>query len=386
MKAQILSGRFSSFNVSPKRGFTVIEILVGSLIMLAIIMATLALYTKSNRVSVDQQGFAELQHDVRAAMYFVSRDIRSAGIGLITDIVGCSLEGIDGHGPAPESPDSLKLMGGFDAPLSLSVQDVDGTNFKVDASEMNNNPYQEEDYENMDIIITSQICPGCFAIRHISNVSWPDGGSPATFVMPPGQSNFNPPGGLSDTGCAQECWADAKITFVEIKQYWLDTTGNPGDYPDLNPVVGQDGYLGIPYTLYLTSIDKNESITHMPLALNIENLQFQYFGDLDDDGILDAPIDWENSNWTIDPINDDEATKQAKMDLIRRIHMVRIWVLGRTKNPYMGVSGIPSTNLHLYRRPAVANSPVGEETDKHRRFLLESTAQIRNLSLNLYNH
>jgi len=386
MKAQILSGRFSSFNVSPKRGFTVIEILVGSLIMLAIIMATLALYTKSNRVSVDQQGFAELQHDVRAAMYFVSRDIRSAGIGLITDIVGCSLEGIDGHGPAPESPDSLKLMGGFDAPLSLSVQDVDGTNFKVDASEMNNNPYQEEDYENMDIIITSQICPGCFAIRHISNVSWPDGGSPATFVMPPGQSNFNPPGGLSDTGCDPGCWADAKITFVEIKQYWLDTTGNPGDYPDLNPVVGQDGYLGIPYTLYLTSIDKNESITHMPLALNIENLQFQYFGDLDDDGILDAPIDWENSNWTIDPINDDEATKQAKMDLIRRIHMVRIWVLGRTKNPYMGVSGIPSTNLHLYRRPAVANSPVGEETDKHRRFLLESTAQIRNLSLNLYNH
>jgi hypothetical protein len=386
MKAQILSGRFSSFNVSPKRGFTVIEVLVGSLVMLAIIMATLALYTKSNRVSVDQQGFAELQHDVRAGMYFLSRDIRSAGIGLVTDIVGYSIEGIDGQGPAPESPDSLKLMGNFDSPMDLAIRYSTGVVFEVDLSELIKNPYQAEDYEGRDIIITSVACPGCFAIRHIHNVGWPSGGSSGTFNMPPGQSELNPPGGLSDTGCDIACWADAKITFTQIKQYWLDTTGNPGDYPGLNPVVGQDGYLGIPYTLYLTSIDESESITHMPLALNIENLQFQYFGDFDDDGIMDGPIDWDNSNWTIDPINDDEATKQAKLELVCRIHMVRIWVLGRTKNPYMGVSGTPSANLHLYRRPAVANSPRGEETDKHRRFLLESTAQIRNLSLNLYNH
>lgn len=385
MKAQILNGRFSSFNVSPKRGFTVIEILVGSLIMLAIIMATLALYTKSNKVSIDQQGFAELQHDVRAAMYFLSRDIRSAGTGILTGLIGYSIEGIDGHGPSSELSDSIKLMGNFYDPLDMTVEFLAGVQFKVDVSELNNSPYQEEFFENRDVMITSPTCPGCFAVLHISNVAWPGGVSPATFTMPPGQSELNPPGGLSDTGCPSSCWVDAQITFVEIKQYWLDTTGNPGDYPDLNPVVGQDGYLGIPYTLYLTSIDENESITHMPLALNIENLQFQYFGDLDNDGILDGPLDWDNSNWTIDPM-DDEATKQAKLELICRIHMVRIWVLGRTKNPYVGVSGTPSTYLHLYKRPAVANSPVGEETDKHRRFLLESTAQIRNLSLNLYNH
>ncbi len=123
---------------------------------------------------------------------------------------------------------------------------------------------------------------------------------------------------------------------------------------------------------------------HIPLALNIESLQFQYFGDLDNDGILDGPTDWDNSNWTIDPM-DDEATKQAKLVLIKRIRMVKIWVLGRTKNPYASVSGIPPANLHLYRRPAVANSPVGEETDKRKRFLLESTAQIRNMSLSIYN-
>lgn len=384
MKGKTSTRNFPSFAFSSRCGFTVIEVLVGSLIMLAIIMLTLSLYTKSNKVAVDQQQFAEVQHDVRAAMFFVSRDIRSAGVGLLTDIGGYSLEGIDGHGPSPESPDSIKIMGNFSDPLNLTIQGEGGVQFKVDVSDLNNNPYQEEDYEDRDIIITSPTCPGCFAILYISNIGWPMGVAPATFTMPPGQSELNPPGGLSDTGCDPDCWADAKITFVQIKQYWLDTTGNPGDYPDLNLSVGQDGYLGIPYTLYLTTMGEGGGISHMPLALNIESLQFQYFGDLDNDGILDGPIDWDNSNWTIDPM-DDEATKQAKLEVISRIHMVRIWVLGRTRNPYVSVSGTPSANLHLYRRPAVANSAVGEETDKHRRFLLESTAQIRNLSLNIYN-
>jgi hypothetical protein len=384
MKGKTSTRNFPSFAFSSKGGFTVIEVLVGSLIMLAIIVATLSLYTRSNKVSVDQQQFAEIQHDVRAAMYFVSKDIRSAGVGLLTGLVGYSLEGIDGHGPSPESPDSIKLMGNFSEPLNLTIQGVGGSQFKVDMSELNNSPYQEEDYEGKEVMITSPTCPGCFANLYISNVGWPMGGVPATFTMPPGQSELNPPGGLSDTGCDPDCWDDAQITFIQIKQYWLDTTGNPGDYPDLNLSVGQDGYLGIPHTLYLTTIGEGGSITHMPLALNIESLQFQYFGDLDNDGILDGPTDWDNSNWTIDPM-DDEATKQAKLVLISRIHMVRILVLGRTRNPYVSVSGTPSANLHLYRRPAVANSAVGEEADKHRRFLLESTAQIRNMSLSIYN-
>jgi len=368
-----------------RKGFTLIEVLVGSLIMLAIIVATLSLYTRSNKVSVDQQQFAEIQHDVRAAMFFVSRDIRSAGVGLLTGIAGYSLEGIDGHGPSPESPDSIKLMGNYDDPLDLTVQFIGGVQFKVDFSELNNNPYQEAFYEDREVIIISPTCPGCFALRYISSISWPMGVAPGTFVMPPGRSELNPPGGLMDTGCPNNCWDDAICTFIQIKQYWLDTTGNPGDYPDLNLSVGQDGYLGLPYTLYLTGIDAvTGSCMHMPLALNVENLQFQYIGDFDYDGLTDPSTDWDNANWTINP-GDDAATREAKLDLIRRIRMVRIWVLGRTKNPYVSVSGTPPANLHLYRRPAIANSPLGNQGDNHRRFLLESTSNIRNRSLNIYN-
>jgi hypothetical protein len=187
--------------------------------------------------------------------------------------------------------------------------------------------------------------------------------------MQPGQSGLNPPGGLVDTGCSADCYDDGVLTFAQIKQYWLDSTGNPADYPDFTLTVGQDGYLGIPNTLYLTTLAEDGSITHMPLAQNIENLQFQY-NLVDGSGNFLGFADWDDG-WTTDDSS--------------RIRQVRIWVLGTTPDPFVSVSGEAPTNLHLYRRPAVANSPQASENDRHRRFLMESTANIRNLSLNIYN-
>jgi hypothetical protein len=368
------------------------EVLVGASIMLLIVLATLSLYTRSNKISADQQQFAELQHDVRSGMFFISRDIRNTGFGLVTDISGYSLEGIDGHGPSPESSDSIKLVGNFDFPLNLSIK-----NYMAGAGggaataflynwELENNPFDSaDDYEDKSVLLISTKCPGCFAFRYVpTNGLIGFKGPNPQINLPPGLSELNPPGGLLDTGCSTDCWEDAKITFMQIKKYWLDTTGNPGDYPDLSPTVGQDGYLGIPYTLYLTTLGEGGGITHMPLALNIENLQFQYGGDLDNDGFSDGLADWDNTNWTINP-GDDEATKQTKLGIIRRIGLVRIWVLGRTENVYVSISGTPSRNLYLYRRPAIANSPQSNQDDKHRRFLLESASNIKNHSLDLYN-
>jgi hypothetical protein len=65
---------------------------------------------------------------------------------------------------------------------------------------------------------------------------------------------------------------------------------------------------------------------------------------------------------------------------------VRFLILGKTANPYIGFSGAPSDAVrYIYGKPVVADSPAADEADKHRRFLLESTAQIRNMSLNVYN-
>jgi len=360
-----------------RKGFTLIELMVGSAVMMVIILGTLSLYVKSNRVSVDHQQFAELQHDVRSSMFFVMRDVRSTGVGLTDDVSGYFIEGVDGFGPSPESADSIKLAGNFDHPLKAKILKYQGgggggaaTAFLYEM-ELENSPYGCPDfYENRVIFIWSATCPGCFAWRYLpaNSVHGCESGA-VHFNMQPGKALWNPPGGLVDSNCAADCYEDGFVTFGQIKHYWLDTTGNPGDYPSLNLTVNQDGYLGLPNTLYLTTFSDTGSLEHMALAQNVENLQFQY-NRIDASGNFLGFTDWDAS-WTPDDIS--------------RIRQVRIWILGKTANPFVSVGKKAPSNLHLYRRPAVANSPVGSKDDKHRRFLLESTANIRNLSLNLYN-
>lgn len=370
-------------------GFTLFELLLASSVMLVVIFGALSLYMKSNRVSVDQQQFSELQHDVRSSMFFISRDIRSTGVGIATEIAGYFLEGRDGHGPSPSSSDSLKIMGNFEDPLDLRIEQYEegggeDTAYLYD-SELEKYSYGCPDYyEDRSYLIVSTKNPGCFTFRFVPSNSVSHCKGEAELSLQPATYELNPPGGLIDTGCAANCWDDGIITIAQIKHFWLDTTGNPGDYSDLNLTKGQDGYLGIPNTLYLTTTNEIGEVIHMPLAKNIENLQFQYNGDFDQDGQLDGFLDWDNANWTINP-TDDSATKQTKSERISQIRQVRLWILGRTRDLFVSVSDTPSTNIHLYRRPAMANVSAGTEDDRHKRFLLESTASIRNLALSIYN-
>jgi len=365
-----------------KKGFTIVEVLVGACIMLIVIVLSLELYSKSNKAAIDQMQIAEIQHDVRSATYFISRDVRNTGIGLAIS-PGYSIEGVDCHGPAPQFSDAIRLMGCFDDPLALTIKKYQGgmgggpsTAFLYDW-ELENMPYPIDYYIDKTVLIVSTTCPGSFAYRSITQVYGLDGTGVSKFSMVPGQSAINPPGGLIDTGAPSSCWEDGMVTFGQIMLYWVDTSGIPTDYPSLNLNVGVDGYLGVANTLYVTTM-----AGHMAIAFNIENLQLQYLGDLDYDGYQDASVDWDNTNWTIDP-GDDFAMRLGKLDLISRIRAVRMWVLGKTENPLVSRSAPAPLSLHLYRRPAIANSPIGQD-DNHRRFLVETTSNIRNHSLDLY--
>jgi len=362
-----------------RKGFTVMEVLVGSSIMLLIIVLTLSLYTESNKTAMSQMQLTGVQHEARSALFFITKDIKSTGVGLSINS-GYSIEGIDGFSPAPEFADAIKLMGCFGDPLNLTVEKYQGgegggsaTAFLYDW-ELENMPYPPEYYMDKTVMLVSATCPGCFAFRTITQVFGLDGTGVAKFSMIP-SSTANPPGGLVDTGCPVDCWQDGAVTFGDIMLYWLDTTGNPDDYPSLNLTVGVDGYMGIANTMYMT-----DATGHIAIAFNIENLQLQYMGDLDYDGYQDALADWDNTNWTVEA-TDDVSTRLGKLDLISRIRGVQIWVLGKTSTPF--ASGLGSALSHLYKRPAIANSPAGQE-DGHRRFLIQTMANIRNHCLDLY--
>jgi prepilin-type N-terminal cleavage/methylation domain-containing protein len=352
------------------RGFTLVELLVGSTILLVVVLATLSLYRTSNMIAVDQQQFAELQHGVRSGMYFITRDTRMAGIGLPIEFYGYALEGVDNETQgAVVEPDRLKILGNLDEPLNLRISNYQGSaaNLTVEDYSFEQVQYPDEFYDNKMVLIIPNPSSGCLAAepRTITHVTHDATGQNERLNFSPGLApGVNPPGGLAGTCPSSNDYDGGTVTFVNVNEYWLDVTGN---YPGLT--AGTNGYIGNGEgnILYLTVNGIN-----YPLARNVENLQFQYNGDMNDDGLLDGFVDWQ-SIWTND------------ITMVSRIRQVKIWVLGQTENPFVSVGANPPATLHLYRRPTIANSPGATDDDKHRRFLLESTANIRNLSLNIYN-
>ncbi|MFQ6038085.1 MAG: prepilin-type N-terminal cleavage/methylation domain-containing protein [Candidatus Aminicenantales bacterium] len=363
------SGWIEGF-LKKRRGFTLVELLVGSTVLLVVVLATLSLYRKSNQLAVDQQQYAELQHDVRSGMYFISRDARMAGAGLPLEFYGYAIEGVDNESQGGVvEPDRLKLMGNFEDPLNLPIQQYQGSAANLMLLDMSFEqfPYPDEYYEGKVVLIIPDPSSGCIngEVREITHVTHDNTGTDERLNFSPGLApGVNPPGGLSGTCPSSDDYDGGLVTFINVNEYWLDVTGN---YPGLT--AGTDGYIGNGEggVLYLTM-----NGIHYPLARNIENLQFQYNGDFDDDGNLDGFVDWQPA-WTGD------------IAMTSRIRQVRIWVLGCTPSPFVSVGANPPDNLYLYRRPPVANNPGSTQDDKHRRFLLESTANVRNLSLNIYN-
>ncbi|NIM59764.1 MAG: hypothetical protein GTO16_12615 [Candidatus Aminicenantes bacterium] len=416
MKAKILNRRFSSFDVSSRRGFTVIEVLVGSLIMLTIVVATLALYTKSNTVSVDQQGFAELQHDVRAAMYFISRDIKSAGAGLPQQLAGyyVQAENNDNIGGPPINPDRLTILGNAD-PLRLFIQSFSpGSNvITVEPNQFEIYPYNTNAYPDDPVGLINR----CIIVLPNPELNKRKGEvgriTAADFIANTitfervQSANLKLPNGLTVGGDPAD-YVGGTVHFIEFRTYWLDVDGS---YPGC--ITGTDGYLGVPGVLYVSQWNPLiNGYEHLALAQNIEDLQFQFHGDINadqqlDDNNSDGTVDINDyQNWTDiyvppedgggggdddDELDDDEApaepkTLTNKAIVYAGIRSVRVLILGKTANPYASFTGAPPDEVKkLYGKPAIADSPEFTQPDKHRRFLLESTAQIRNMSLGVYN-
>lgn len=348
-------------------GFTMIELLVASAIMLVVIVGALALYSRSNQISVDQQQYAELQHDVRSALYFITRDIRMAGAGLPPEFGMYAIEGFNNEDQGAEvRPDRIRLLGNMENPLNIRIKEYQGSSVTVSLEDgsFEQFPYPPEFYVNRIVLILPNPSSPCRTgeVRQITHITWSTGGTDEQFNMSPGLApGINPPRGLlAGSPCLSDDFDGGLIMFANVKEFWLDVTGQ---YSGLTP--GQNGYVGEPGILYMT----NNGI-HFPLAQNIENLQFEYNGDLNDDGLLDGFQPWNNT-WSDDQIS--------------RIRQIRIILVGRTPNRFVSVSGKVPANIHNYRRPTVSDSQGSTTDDYHRRFILETTANVRNLTINIYN-
>ncbi|MGC8892888.1 MAG: prepilin-type N-terminal cleavage/methylation domain-containing protein [Candidatus Saccharicenans sp.] len=352
-------------------GFTLIELIVSSAIMLVVIIGALFLYSRSNQISVDQEQYAELQHDVRSALYLMTRDIRMAGVGLPPEFGMYAFQGFNNEDQGTEvKPDRLIILGNIEDPLNLKIQQYQGNSVDVavyDGS-FEKYPYPPEFYVNRIVMILPNPASSCRTgeIRQLTHITWSTGGTNEKFNMSPGLApGIDPPGGLmAGSPCQSNDFDNGLIMFVNVKEFWLDTSGHASlGGKALTP--GQNGYVGQPGILYMT-----DNGIHLPIAQNIENLQFEYNGDLNNDGLLDGFQPWDNS-WT--------------SDQIMKIRQIRIIVVGRTPSRFVSVSGKVPANIYNYRRPTISDSQGSLTDDYHRRFVLETAANVRNLSLNIYN-
>ncbi len=350
-------------------GFTMVELLVGSAVMLVAVLGALFIYSRSNKVSVEQQMVTEVQNDVRSSMFFLSRDLRMAGAGLPEQFGGWFLEGENNEDQGAEVlPDRVILMGNIEDPLNLPIRSYQGSAVVLDIEDFSFEQYSYPDafYANKYVLVLPNPDSLCRAaeVRVVTHVTHSTGGTNERFNFSPGLApNVDPPGGLSGTCSSSDDYDGGTISFVNIKEYWLDVTGN---YPGLT--AGVDGYIGNGEggILYCT-----HNGVHFPLARNIENFQLEYNGDMDNDLLLDGWSPWQVT-WTVAEV--------------ARIQQVRMWVLGQTAQPFTSVgSGTVPGAVQTYRRPALSDSPAAAADDKHRRYLLESTSNVRNMSLNLYN-
>jgi prepilin-type N-terminal cleavage/methylation domain-containing protein len=352
-----------------ERGFTLVELLVASSVMLVMIIGTLSIYMRSNKVAVDQSMYAELQHDLRSAMFFIARDIRMSGVGLPIEFGAFYFQGTNNEtqGSSPVTPDRLLLMGNIEDPLNLPIQQYQGSSVVVNIDDYSYEqyPYPDDYYDNKICLILPNPLSACRAgeIRSITHVTHSSGGSNERLNLSPGPApGINPPGGLSGTCGSSNDYDDGLVTFIDVKEFWLDITGSQSG-PTMNAA---HGYIAQPDVLYMTL-----NAVHYPLAQNVENLQFEYNTDADADGRLDGFVPW-NTFWT-----DTQ---------ILNIREIRVAILGRTPRPFVSASAKINPTVSLYQRPAMSDTSAAAQPDRCKRFLLESASNIRNLSLNLYNY
>jgi hypothetical protein len=350
-----------------------VELLVGSSIMLVAVLGALFVYSRSNKVSVEQQMVTEVQNDVRSSMFFLTRDLRMAGAGMPEEFASYFIEGTDNEdqGGGEVAPDRVLLMGNLDDPLNIPIKNYQGSSVVLDLEDFSFEQYAYPDgfYDNKCVIVLPNPESGCrrAEVRVITHVTHNTGGATERLNFSPGLApGIDPPGGLSGTCPSPNDYDGGMVSFVNVKEYWLDVTGN---YPGLT--AGVDGYIGGGEggVLYVT-----QNAIHFPLARNIENFQVEYNGDMDNDLLLDGWTPWQ-ATWALGQI--------------ARVQQVRMWVLGRTAQAFTSVGGRMPGAVQTYRRPALTthpdNAPGATADDHHRRFLLESTSNVRNMSLNLYN-
>lgn len=357
------------FATTQQRGFSLVELLVAMAIASVLGMAGVALFSTSNWTYKVNEDVSEAQQNVRVAMEWLSKDIRTAGFGLedpptsltftglASTFVGQSGGSITLSSPITVSnnstgPDTITILGiGYEAGTLVGASSNENKNSKGYLCYLPPSPVSDnEKFFKEDG--TSNAAP--YSNRKYINLNG------TTFIQL----------------LASQIKANCDTYTSGIKLQLSSPSTLDKDYPDGTPV-----YIiqAVQYTINnatpfltgcsaanpcLASYDATElrGSGRQVLAENIEDLQFAYGIDVSPrDGRIDdynADSSFTTADFVNDPADDTS------------IIAVRANVVAKTRN--IDVKG------GQFTRPAVEDRAAATSKDGYRRRLLTKIIKLRN--------
>ena len=279
-------------NSGRKSGFTLVELLVAMAMALMVLSIMFTMFRTSNRSYILQDRVAEMQQNLRVAMYTISRDVRMAGCGLnLLDslVEGLGIQVFDGAGwtmlqgitatNSSTGPDSIQIFygdvqsGNYDATITAGMPDA--------SAELNVDTVANFQIDDM-VVVTDGSTACLFVVSAIQ-------GAALKLQHNPAQSIFNPPaafkafpfGGGYDAGSRLFNFGNGKWV-----NYFIDSTTDP-DHPTLK-------------------VDFLDGLGEQIVADNIEDIQFSYFLD----GVA-LPVD--------DPTGQEDDIVAVRINIVARV-------------------------------------------------------------------
>ena len=344
------------FNHSNNQGFSIVELLVALTMSLIVLVAVYTTFrTQLYSFQLAEQT-APVQQNVRVAKTFLERDIRMAGANLKSvnyeDAPLYPVNFDDNNLSGDAGTDKLTVVyidyfggacGAATAP-AVSCDDFPALTLKDAMPGDSAVATVEEEFDDSPYALwdTNCECAGqTYGVppydRYKAIITSPDGTrSDIVYITT-----------VTNSGSG----TDDKLQNAPYKGFDNKVLN---DYPAGSTVsfFSDNSYTEVTYDLVDGNLRRNGST----IAENIEDLQFAFGLDNNDDGTIDS---WE----------DDDLTPEQKL----QVRLVRITILGRSASEIMGVA--PNS------RPTIENHLGATSSDKYKRRQLELTVKVRNLGI-----
>jgi prepilin-type N-terminal cleavage/methylation domain-containing protein len=348
------------FDKSNHQGFTLVELVV-ALAMSLIIMAAVYITFRTQLYSFQlAEQTAPVQQGVRVAKVFLERDIRMAGANMVNttyqDATLYPVDFVDDNPAGDAGTDQLTVVYidyfggscGSATPPAVSCDDLPSLtltdNMPIDAAaaeieeELGDSPYSLWDGDCECAGETYGTPPND---RYRAKITSPDGSrSDIVYIT-----------NVSNNGAG----TDDKLINANYNGFDNKVLNT---YPagSIISFFSETAYTEVTYDLVGGNLRRNGAT----IAENIEDLQFAFGLDTDDDDIVDSWVD-------------NHAVFTANPEKTFQIRLVRITILGRSAREIF--------NGALNSRPAIENHAESTTSDRYQRRQLELTVKVRNLGI-----